>query len=428
MRILIYAIGSRGDIQPFVALGRSLSAVGHQVRIASHRPYASFIKTSGLAFSPITGNPQELLQGELAKNWLESGRNPVRFVRRFVKLSNEYINQYLEDSYQASQDADAILYSTLGVAAYHLAEHHRIPCISVPLQPFTRTRTFPTIFIPASLRLGGTFNWTTHLIIEQLLWQPFRQQINRWRIEKLRLPPFPFTGPLPMIYRGFLPTLYGISAHVFPKPQDYPIYHHITGYWFLKHQNNWTPPPGLEKFLATDPPPIYFGFGSMTTKDPERFSKILIAALKNTGQRGVILTGWGNLEVDQSDRDLFTINAAPHEWLFPRMRAIIHHGGAGTTAAGFRAGTPMLVIPFFGDQPFWGDRVAALGVGPRPIRQQKLNVTGLTAAIEHILEDADMFTKARTLSEKIKSECGVDQAVSLIEQYIALPELIPQFL
>jgi sterol 3beta-glucosyltransferase len=259
------------------------------------------------------------------------------------------------------------------------------------------------------------------------LWQPYRRTINRWRKEKLNLPPFPFTGPLPMIYRSIHPTLYGISAHVYPKPADYPTHHHITGYWFLDRRDDWNPPASLEEFIAAGPPPFYFGLGSMTSNEPGRLSKILAASLKNTGQRGVLSTGWGNLDFGQTEKDLFTIDSTPHDWLFPRMRALIHHGGAGTTAAGLRAGKPTLVIPFFGDQPFWGDRVQALGVGPRLIRQDKLSERRLTTAIETILDSSDISSKAHTLGEKIKRERGLNNAVELIEGYLASQESIPQF-
>jgi UDP:flavonoid glycosyltransferase YjiC (YdhE family) len=428
VHITIFAVGSRGDIQPFVALGKALAEAGHQVRMASHLPYQSFIESFGLGFAPITGNPQALLQGGLAKSWLESGRNPIRFVRRFNKLSADFVDQYLEDSYQAGRHTEAILYSSLGVAAYHLAEYWRIPCISVPLQPLARTRSHPAIFFPSTLRWGGPINWATHLLLEQLLWQPYRQKINQWRQEKLNLPPFPFTGPLPMIYRGFHPTLYGVSPQVYPKPADYPAHHHITGYWFLDCDPAWEPPAALEDFLAAGDPPIYFGLGSMTSNEPAKLAQTVSAAFKSTNQRGVFLSGWGELAFDPSDQDLYIIDSVPHDWLFPRMRAVIHHGGAGTTAAGLRAGKPTLILPFFGDQPYWGDRVEALGIGPRPIRQERLTIRALTAALRNIVTDSSMQANAQEIGEKIRAEQGLQNAVALIEQYLARPESVPQFI
>src|SRR5262249_31336952 len=196
-----------------------------------------------------------------------------------------------------------------------------------------------------------------------------RQPVNEWRRELLHLPPLS-GGPLArQLDDRRLPILYGYSPAVLPKPPDWDERTHVTGYWFLDHLPDWRPPEGLVDFLRVGPPPVSVGFGSMRSQHPEAVTELVVEALARAGQRGILLTGWGGLRgIDRPER-VFTVEAVPHDWLFPQVRAAVHHGGAGTAAAALRAGIPSVVVPFFGDQSFWGRRVAALGAGTKPISQ-----------------------------------------------------------
>jgi sterol 3beta-glucosyltransferase len=216
-----------------------------------------------------------------------------------------------------------------------------------------------------------------------------------------------------------VPVLYSFSRHVLPPPADWPGQIHVTGYWVLDESPNWQPPPALLKFLETGPPPVFIGFGSMSGRDPARTTRLVLEALAKTSQRGLLVTGWGGLETEKLPEDVFKVENAPYDWLFPRMAAVAHHGGAGTTAAGLQAGKPTVICPFVADQPFWGQRVAALGAGPPQIPQRKLTADNLASAIQQATRDTGMQRRAAALGEKIRAEDGTGQAVSLIEKYAA---------
>ncbi len=419
MHITILAVGSRGDIQPYTALALGLKASGDRVRIATHRPYETRVREYGLEYAPLAGNPQEMVRTQQTKLWLETGRNPFLFMRRLIPLRNMLFHDLLRDSWEACQDTDAIIFSTLGVAGYHIAERLGLPAIYTPLQPFTRTRHTPPFFMPADLRLPQPVVWLAHLFFEQLIWQPFRQIFNRWRTSQLGLSPLPFWGPYARLYRDCLPTLYGFSPQVVPQEQDWPACHHATGYWIIQNPDDWVPSADLVRFLDAGPPPVYIGFGSMTHRDPVRIRQTIESALAISGQRAVVLRGWGNLQPEKSNGRICTIDGAPHEWLFPRMAAVVHHGGAGTTAAGLRAGVPTVVVPFFGDQPFWGSRVKSLGVGPQPIPLRRLTAPKLARAISEAVTDQEMRARAALLGERLRSEDGVQSAVELVHRYIS---------
>jgi UDP:flavonoid glycosyltransferase YjiC (YdhE family) len=154
----------------------------------------------------------------------------------------------------------------------------------------------------------------------------------------------------------------------------------------------------------------------MSNKKPQEIARLVLDALANTHQRGIILSGWGGMRADDLPDTVFRLESAPFSWLFPRMAAVVHHGGAGTTAAGLRAGVPSIMTPVFADQPFWGRRVAQLGVGPPPIPLRKLTVDLLAQAIETALSDTAMRQRAAELGAKIQAEDGIGNAISILEK------------
>lgn len=205
--------------------------------------------------------------------------------------------------------------------------------------------------------------------------------------------------------------IHPISPHVLPRPADWPPHLHLVGYWFLGPPPGWSPPESLVRFLEAGEPPVYVGFGSMPNQDPRATFDLIVRALKVSGQRGVIYGGWGGLAGETAGDRALVIEGVPHEWLFPRMKAVVHHGGAGTTAAGLRAGVPNVVVPFFGDQPFWGWRVAALGAGPAPIPLGSLTAERLAAAIERAMTDPAMRGRASEIGARLRAENGVANTV-----------------
>ncbi len=419
MKITILALGSRGDVQPFIALGLGLQAAGHRVCIATHTNFEQFVRSYGLDFFLLGTNPEQGLESKTGQSMIGSGNNPVRFLRMWKYMSGPIMTQLFIDCWNACQSTDAIFCSSAACyIAHSIGEKLRIPVVPALLQPYTRTRSFPNYIISAELNLGGSYNWLTHLIAEQLIWHPFRSTLNACRRQLLDLPPLPFTGDIAWLHRQHQTILYGYSPSVVPKPADWCDSIDITGYWFLDGASTWTPPPELVEFLDAGPPPVYVGFGSMKNRDPQQTTRMVLQALKQTGQRGLLMTGWGGLSNTDLPDDVFLLKEAPHDWLFPRMAAVVHHGGAGTTAAGLRSGVPSIIIPFLIDQPFWGQRVAQLGVGPRPILRQKLTASRLAAAITEATSDIAMRQRAAELGQRIRAEQGVTRAMEAFDRHL----------
>lgn len=287
------------------------------------------------------------------------------------------------------------------------------------MQPVTPTRAFPSPVAPPWLQLGGTVNRLSHVAFEQAFWQLFRMNTNRMRTQVLGLSPYGRRNPLRQLRAQGLLRLYAYSAHVVPRPDDWPGPHQVTGYWFLPPPPGWQSPAELNAFLAAGPPPVYVGFGSMLARDAQRLTALVAEALAQTGQRGILAGGWGALEgqAHQSET-IFVVDTVPHHWLFPRMAAIVHHGGAGTTGAALRSGVPSLAVPFGFDQPFWGQRVAALGVGPRPIPRAQLTPPRLAAAIEQMVHTPPMRERAAWLGMQIQQEYGTAQAIDHIHRVL----------
>ncbi|OOV13487.1 glycosyltransferase [Deinococcus sp. LM3] len=411
MRVTLIALGSRGDVQPYVALGLGLRRAGHAVRLASHEAFRALVTGAGLEFAPMRGDVQEVVNSPEMRAALAGG-NMLAINRVSARATQQGALLWAEDGLVAARDADLLVAGIGGLnVAQALSEKLRMPLVEAHVVPFHPTRAFPgAIFPPATARLGGWANRLSHVLTRQVMWQMFRSADSRARREVLGLSPAPLLGPRPL---RPLPTLHGISPAVLPRPADWDAAQHLTGYWFLP-QEAWTPPPALEAFLNSGPPPVSIGFGSMTTPDPPATTRAVVRALERSGQRAVLLSGWGGLSAADVPDSVFVTDSVPHDWLFPRVAAVVHHGGAGTTAAGLAAGVPNVVVPFFGDQPFWGDRVQRLGVGPAPVPRRALNERTLADALTRAVTDAGMKERAAALGARIRTEDGVARAAKVI--------------
>ncbi|MBX8464351.1 glycosyltransferase [Deinococcus sp. RIT780] len=411
MRVTLIALGSRGDVQPYVALGLGLRRAGHAVRLASHEAFRALVTGAGLEFAPMRGDVQEVVNSPEMRAALAGG-NMLAINRVSARATQQGALLWAEDGLVAARDADLLVAGIGGLnVAQALSEKLRVPLVEAHVVPFHPTRAFPgAIFPPATARLGGWANRLSHVLTRQVMWQMFRSADSRARREVLGLSPAPLPGPRPL---RPLPTLHGISPAVLPRPADWDAAQHLTGYWFLP-QEAWTPLPALEAFLNAGPPPVSIGFGSMTTPDPQATTRAVVRALERSGQRAVLLSGWGGLSAADVPDSVFVTDSVPHDWLFPRVAAVVHHGGAGTTAAGLAAGVPNVVVPFFGDQPFWGDRVQRLGVGPAPVPRRALNERTLADALTRAVTDAGMKERAAALGARIRTEDGVARAAKVI--------------
>jgi UDP:flavonoid glycosyltransferase YjiC (YdhE family) len=417
LHITIATVGSRGDVQPYVALGAGLKAAGHSVCLATHAQFEAVIRSNGLDFSPIEGNPRETVESELGQQWLATGANMVAFIRRMAEVMRPMMVKGTADCLNACRGADLVVYSVLGwLAALGVAEKLCIPGYAAFLQPATPTKRFPSFAYPVQVNLGALHNRLTYALGEQMFWSMFRGPMNLARAEVLGLPKVPTRSQAGALRRLGLPMFYGYSSAVIPKPPDWPDNVHVTGYWFLDQQSDWQPPADLVEFLESGAPPVYVGFGSMHARSAEQLTATVVEALTRVGLRGVLLSGWGALSHNNLPDQVFPIEVVPHEWLFPRVAAVVHHGGAGTTAAGLRAGVPTIVTPFFGDQYFWGRRVAAVGAGPKPIPISRLTADRLAAALHTATSDERMQDSAKHVGETIRAEDGVARVVEVLER------------
>ncbi|MDA0242846.1 MAG: glycosyltransferase [Chloroflexi bacterium] len=417
MKILILALGSRGDVQPFLALAVGLRDAGHHVTLAAPYNYREWIVSYGIHFHPARFNPHEMLQRPEVQKMIKS-RNVVRQIRVITEFVRPGLLQSLDDFWEAGQSADFVVQTGTGYGGSEIAQLRGIPLALAFLQPFHRTSAFPSFFLPIRGSLGRWYNRLTHRVMNAALWPSMGPPANEWRRTRFQLPPF---KSLPDLFaysqQVNAPILYGYSPSALPKPADWGEQMHVAGYWFLDGPPDWQPPADLLHFLESGSPPVYIGFGSMRDDDPEQLTQLALRALELSGQRGIFLTGWGGLSQTASER-VFVVDNVPHAWLFPRMAAVVHHGGAGTTAAGFRAGVPNLITPFALDQYAWADLATELGVRPKNLGGiKRLTAEKLADAIRVAVHDEGLKARATALGQQIRAENGVARAVEIIEQH-----------
>jgi UDP:flavonoid glycosyltransferase YjiC (YdhE family) len=415
MHIALIAPGSRGDVQPYLALGKGLLEAGHDIRFVTHADFETLVTSHGLELWPIGGSARAVAQGTAMQSRLESGRF-VAILSEMAKEARLSAVALVRASLAACRGTDLIIAGIGGLfIATAVAEKLDLPLVQAHYIPFTPTGAYPSFLVPKPPAwFGHALNRLSYRLAQQMMWQPFRSADHVARQEVLDLPAAPFLGPFDYLSTANLPILYGFSPEVIPPAPDWDCRVHVTGYWFLEDADDWTPPASLVEFLESGPPPIYVGFGSMSSRDPEGTADTILAALAQSHQRGILLSGWGGLAGGRTPDSVYVLDAAPFSWLFPRVAAVVHHGGAGTTSAGLRAGVPSVVVPFFGDQPFWGQRVADLGAGAQPIPRKRLTAKRLAEAIDRVMTDDVMRKRAAALGEAIRREDGVARAVEVI--------------
>jgi sterol 3beta-glucosyltransferase len=417
LRIAIVSFGSRGDVQPYVALGRGLKHAGHTVRVVTQRDCESLVREYGLDYGAVAGDVRAMMQSEVGQQAINTSPNPMRFGWNAMKLIQPLLRQMAIDCLAACEDSDVLLcfafFRPFGIS---LAEKLNIPYAEAAVVPMHPTRAFPSPSLPLSTyRLGGTLNRISQIIASQAFAQVFRPAVNRMRQEVLHLPPWPFWKAAPSRRQQRNLVLYGFSPSVVPRPADWDELIKVTGYWFLDPPASWRPPTALVDFMQAGPAPVYVGFGSMPATSAEETTGLVVSALALAKQRGILLAGWGGLQRADLPDTVLMVDSIPHSWLFPQMAAIVHHGGAGTTAASLRAGVPSILIPFGMDQHFWAQRILDLGVGPPPISRGKLTPSGLAQAILAAVDDQDMRDRAARLGEQIRAEDGIGQAVEAFQ-------------
>ena len=409
MKITILTYGSRGDVQPLIWLSRGLLSSGHSVKLVAPARFQTLVEEQGIHFLPLAGDP-----AQLSRRLNDSGQNFIRIAREIKAHAIEIGADIFRQTEEACKDADLIVHSLMhAVGAHTLAREMNIPDIHIELFPmFTSTGDYPNVTLP-DFRLRA-LNRLTHDMTRLLtVWAArtgFEQVRRRVGLPRRKLySPFD-NDPL----RPRTPILCAWSQHVLPASNDWSSNVRITGYFFGDF-DDCQPPLELEEFLSGGSPPVCITFGSMVNREAEKIDQIVHQSLRQTNKRAIILSGWSELKIASSG-ELLYLDAVPHHWLLPRCQMVVHHGGAGTTSAGLRAGIPNIVIPFAADQPFWGRRVHAIGAGPKPIPVKKLCVENLTQAIFEA-DDPLLRTRAQVIGREIRGEDGVGNAVEFIEKY-----------
>ncbi|KAI6474496.1 Sterol 3-beta-glucosyltransferase [Pyricularia oryzae] len=467
LRITCLTIGSRGDVQPYIALAKGLLREGHEVRIATHAEFEPWIRSHGIDFRKVEGDP-----GELMQLCIENGTFTWQFLKVAASKFRGWLDELLSSCWQACQGSDLLIESPSAMAGIHIAEALQIPYFRAFTMPWTRTRAYPHAFVMPEHKMGGAYNYVTYVMFDNMFWKMTAQQINRWRNVELGIP----NTSLEKMQPNKVPFLYNFSPYVVPPPLDYSDWIRVTGYWFLDEGtprkaaaeiedgdgseekstdqqgegknaasgSNWTPPPELADFIeqarADKKKLVYVGFGSIIVNDPVKLTQEVIDAVIKSDVRCILSKGWSDrmstgsnatdpkpaedgekVETDQQPvekkeepklpPEILQIKSAPHDWLFAQVDAVAHHGGSGTTGASLRAGVPTIIRPFFGDQFFFGARVEDLGVG---ICVRKWGTNAFARALWEATNSERMIVKARVLGEQIRKENGVETAIQCI--------------
>lgn len=414
MRIHLMASGTRGDVQPMIALGKALRDSGHEVVVVAGSNFMGWIESHGLKALP-TVDMEALMQSELGVKWVEEP-NAMKQLGHMKALMNSIADEVIAITISATEGAELIISGFVTEAfTQAICEKRGVPQISLGLQPYRATRSGPASLLAPFPRANNVLNRFAGRFAERIAWSMSAPTAQKLR-QKLGLPPHTTRSYVRAAHR--IPALYAFSPAVVPPVDDANA--HTTGFWFLDEA--YTPPDDLTRFIEAGEPPLYIGFGSMSSSDPTRTVQMVAEALKRIGRRGILARGWSGAQVSDVPNYLQVLDHTSHTWLFPRMAAVVHHGGAGTTAAGLRAGVPSLIIPHMADQPFWGRRVHHLGVGVKPIERHKLTLESLTASLDALVNDRQIASRAADLGARIRDERGVDNAVDWINAYIGQSE------
>lgn len=437
LNIVVMVIGSRGDIQPFLQIGRELKKYGHRVRIATHPAFKSFVENDvGLEFFSVGGDPSELMAFMVKNPGLIPSMQTVREgeIARRRKGMAEMFEGFWRACVNATDDesdkanirmmgdrspfiADAIIANPPSFAHVHIAERLGIPLHIMFTFPYTPTQAFPHPLANIKTQKSNVdtnyVNFMSYPLVEMMTWQGLGDLVNNFRKKTLGLEPVSSLWAPGALFRMKVPYTYMWSPGLAPKPKDWGPEIDIAGYVFLDLASNFKPPKELTDFLDAGDKPVYIGFGSIVVDDPDKFTKLIFDAVKKAGVRALVSKGWGGLGDDDNTPDnIFMLENTPHDWLFPKVSAVIHHGGAGTTAIGLKCAKPTMIVPFFGDQPFWGSMVAEKKAGAHEsIPYKKLTVDKLAEGIKQCLTEEAQENVQKIADSIAKEGDGAANAV-----------------
>jgi UDP:flavonoid glycosyltransferase YjiC (YdhE family) len=417
MRVLIVAVGTRGDVAPYTGLAARFAEQGHEIAIAAYGPFAELVATAGAEFVALPGDPRAATSWTQVQHGSKIGTGPLGLARLMRMMTDEMV-ELAEAIRMAAQDrADVLLLSMPATLGYHVAEHLGLPSMGVYLQPAFPTAEHPPSLLGFGRSLGGLGNRLAGQLAISATGMIFARAIRAVRA-RLDLPPLS-SSELTTVMSAW-PVQHGYSPTLLPRPRDWRQNLDVAGFLWPTADPGWEPPGELAEFLDGGPPPVYVGFGSRVFNDASRLSRLVDEALAMAGARGVIQAGWTDLRA-RSARSI-TIGEAPHSWLFPRMGALVHHAGAGTSAAGLLAGCPTVSVPVVADQPFWAARLAMLGVGPKPVPHRRLTAERLATAIRVAIAHQPYRARALEVSERLRTEDGAGRIVAAVERLVRTGE------
>ncbi len=412
-RVAIATIGTSGDVRPYLALAKALKAEGHDVVLGTNSDFEHLVTSHGIEFHNLGTKIQEWLQESRFDNAISQMK--LHHFPQILRSGQALVEKAARNAWVMAQGADAMVVNINTSFGIDIAEALNIPVVMTAMQPLNPTREFPVSAYEVP-DLGPTFNKLSYIAMN-IQQGYFDLPRDRVRKELMGLGPRKRGGLFRDSLGNNLPTLYNFSAIVSPRPRDWPQTAVVTGFWMLEDNSGWAPSPELQKFLSEGPPPVYIGFGSMPF-GAERNGQLLSSALKLWGGRAIISRGWGGIDMDQMPDTVFAVSEAPHDKLFPLVSAVVHHGGAGTTAAGLYAGKPTFVLPQAYDQRYWGRRVRALGCGPAPVRLRTLTPEILANALRELTTDKTMAANAQMIGKALSEEDGLLTAVQFIKATI----------
>ncbi|MBA2810965.1 glycosyltransferase family 1 protein [Streptomyces sp. KM273126] len=406
--------GSRGDVAPYTGLGHGLARAGHDVTLVTHGRFEPLVEGSGVRFHALPVDPRAELESERGRGLHHSTTGAGKLVR-VVEMARRLAGQMADDVLAAARASDVLLLSGALVPLGHtVAEGLSLPSMGVYLQPLAPTSEFAPP-MTGTRSWGPVLNRAAGHGVTLAVERVFAETVRDLRA-RLALPRAGLGAVRKAHERRGWPVLHGFSPLVVSRPRDWRAGLDVVGYWWPYDRESQLPPE-LRDFLDAGPPPVFVGLGSATVPDAERLSGQVVRALRAAGLRGVIQRGWGELRGDGDD--MLTIGEVPHSLLFPHMAAVVHHGGAGTTAAGLRAGVPAVPVPIQFDEGFWAARLVALGVAPQALPLRGLTAGALTGALREATADSSYRQRARSLAERVRGEDAVAPVLAAVQRVAA---------
>jgi sterol 3beta-glucosyltransferase len=417
MKILLITIGTHGDVQPFVALALGLKSAGHQVMICTCPRFQNFVESFDVEFAPLEQGLVDLLDSAIGRSLFQNLRSVfgvLRTIPQVIAQVGPIHRRMVDDSWAAVQTfaPDVMVYHPKMFCVPAFAAVLGIPAMLLLFYPMlVPTGAFP-LFGPNLSRWGNRLSYRLVLSATRL---GTRSYLKHWR---KAFDPNHLSRHSGLLYTSAdrpVAVAHAHSAALCPRPIDWPAHARVVGPCVLPTRTEYLPPRALVDFLAAGDAPIYIGFGSMADIDPTGLSQRMVAAAKLAGCRLILATGWGGLRAIDAEQ-VFSVESVDHAWLFPKVAAVVHHGGAGTTAAGLLASCPTLICPFGLDQPFWGRCVQQSGAGLMLRSPSKVGAEELANALRKVLSDPSFRKHAQRLGDQMRQEQGVANTVAWIEQ------------